>query len=101
MKKPDAKRPRLAVALEYDGKGAPRVTAKGVGEVADQILELARAHDVPLQSDRELVNLLAQVPLHEEIPEALYRLVAEVIAFAYMVKGRVPMPPAAEPTSET
>jgi flagellar biosynthesis protein len=86
----EAGKRRLAVALEYDGSGAPRVTAKGAGEVAQKILDLAEQHGVPLQENRELVEMLAQMPLESEIPEQLYRVVAEVIAFAYLVRGKLP-----------
>lgn len=83
----------VAVALSYDGTGAPRVVAKGTGELADRILATARAHDVPLQSDAELVQLLAQLDLGQEIPRALYVAVAQVLAFAWIVTGRTPPPP--------
>jgi flagellar biosynthesis protein len=80
-----------AVALHYSGKGsAPRVTAKGSGALAEQIIALAREHNVPIQEDRELVQLLAQIELGDEIPELLYIAVAEVLSFAYYVSGRVP-----------
>lgn len=81
---------RLAVALDYDGQGAPRVTAKGRGLVAQEILERAAQNDVPLRYDEDLVELLATVPLGEEIPERLYVAVAEVLAFAYYLSGRPP-----------
>lgn len=81
---------RLAVALEYGGSGAPRVTAKGEGAIADTIRRLAEEHDIPLQHDRELAAVLSRIELNQEIPEALYRAVAEVIAFAYLVRGREP-----------
>lgn len=80
----------IAVALEYDGSHAPKVSAKGMGELAEQILELARQHDIPLQADTELVEILAQIKLGEDIPEQLYHAVAEVIAFAYVLKGKFP-----------
>lgn len=80
-----------AVALQYSGKGsAPRVTAKGSGELAEQIIALAEENDIPIQEDQELVQLLAQIKLGDEIPELLYVAVAEVLAFAYYVSGRVP-----------
>lgn len=79
-----------AIALHYSGKGAPRVTAKGKGELAEQIIAIAREHDVPIQEDEQLVSLLAQIDLGEEIPELLYIAVAEVLAFAYWLSGRVP-----------
>jgi len=84
--------PTLAVALQYDGESAPTVTARGSGELAEQILEIAQHHDIPLQDNPELVQLLYRLELGDEIPEALYLAVAEVIAFAYMLKGKVPKP---------
>jgi len=82
------KPPRAAVALEYDGEGAPRVTAKGRGAVAEEIIAVAEANGIPLQEDTALMELLSQLDLDAEIPEALYRAVAEVLAFAYIVTGR-------------
>jgi flagellar biosynthesis protein len=82
--------PDVAVALLYDGDNAPRVTAKGEGELAARILALAEEHGVPLQDDPELAAILAQIPLGDEIPEALYRAIAEVIAFAYLISGKRP-----------
>jgi len=82
--------PDRAIALLYDGEHAPRITAKGEGELARRILALAEAHDIPLEGDPELAAILSQIPLGEEIPEALYRAIAEVISFAYLVSGRTP-----------
>lgn len=79
-----------AVSLKYDGKEAPRVTAKGEGLLAERILEIAREHGIPLHEDPDLVNLLAKLDLGEEIPRALYVAVAEVIAFAYILTGKIP-----------
>ncbi len=80
--------PDLAVALHYDGRNAPRVTAKGRGAVAEQILKTAAENDIPLQADPELAKLLSTIPLNHEIPHELYKAVAEVIAFAYMLSGK-------------
>lgn len=88
-RKRNRRRP-VAVALQYDGKNAPTVTAKGRGEVAERIAEVAREHDVPLHEDPQLAALLARVELGDEIPETLYRAVAEVIAFAYLLSGKFP-----------
>ncbi|MEW8286999.1 MAG: EscU/YscU/HrcU family type III secretion system export apparatus switch protein [Candidatus Thiodiazotropha endolucinida] len=85
-----AKDPDLAIALKYDGENAPHLTAKGRGELADRILALADEHAIPLHEDAELAALLAQIPLGDEIPESLYRAVAEVIAFAYLLSGKLP-----------
>lgn len=80
----------LAVALKYDGKNAPKVTAKGSGITAEQILAIAEQHNIPLQTEPELARILAQVPLGEEIPRELYIAVAEIIAFAYFLSGKIP-----------
>ncbi len=90
MKKPKKDRPKLAVAMRYEGDGAPVVTAKGAGTIAEQIQALAEAHDIPLYDDPELARVLSRVELGDEIPVALYTAVAEVIAFAYQVSGRTP-----------
>jgi flagellar biosynthesis protein len=82
----------IAVALQYDGNNAPRVTAKGEGFTAQQILEIAEQHGIPLQAEPELAGVLATIPLGEEIPEQLYIAVAEVIAFAYFISGKLPDP---------
>ncbi len=79
--------PKVAVALEYDFKGAPRVTAKGKGEVAANILALAREHGVTVEENPVLAEALSQVELDAEIPEALYRAVAEVLTFVLRARG--------------
>lgn len=85
-----SERPRtpLAVALHYNGRGAPRVVAKGGGHVATRIIETAREHNVPLEEDAALAQVLAKVDLGREIPRELYVAVANVLAFAWMVAGK-------------
>ncbi len=82
--------PSKAVALSYDGITAPILSAKGTGEIADQIIALAKEHNIPIREEPDLVNILAKLKLDEEIPRELYVAVAEVIAFAYMIKGKIP-----------
>lgn len=72
-----------AVALIYDGKGAPQVSAKGAGEDAQAIIELAQQAGVPLCENAPLVDLLSRLELGDEIPQELYIAVAHIIAFAY------------------
>ena len=80
--------PSLAVALHYNGNGAPRVTAKGGGVVADRIIEVAREHKIPLQEDGALAASLARLDLGTEVPRELYVAVAHVLAFAWAVTGK-------------
>ena len=79
-----------AVALFYDGKSAPQVTAKGTGAVANNIIALADEHGVPLCDNSALVDLLVTLELGDEIPETLYLAVAYIIAFAYQLEGKQP-----------
>ncbi len=74
-----------AVALSYNqtNSNAPKVIAKGKGKIADNILEQAEMHHVPIHQDSTLVELLGQLDLNESIPEELYQAVAEVFAFIY------------------
>ena len=86
--------PRRAVALRYKPKedGAPKVVAKGRGYLADKILELARAHNIPIREDKNLVQILSRLDLDQQIPPELYRAVAEILAFIYRV-GQQASPP--------
>lgn len=93
--------PAQAVALKYEPEtgAAPRVTAKGTGLIAEQIIKLARENDVHIYQSPELLEVLIRMELGDEIPESLYRAIAEVIAFAYGLKPneeRMPRPGATE-----
>ena len=76
---------KKAVALVYDRKKdeAPVVAAAGKGAVADKILDAAREAGIPVQEDPDLIEVLARVPVGDEIPVALYQAVAEILAFIY------------------
>jgi flagellar biosynthesis protein len=72
---------RVAVALHYDRKGAPRVTAKGRGHVAAEIIATAEENGIALEDNPALAAALSEVELDQEIPETLYRAVAEILGF--------------------
>ena len=76
-----------AVALRYDAsrEQAPRILAAGSGHIAQRILEIAREQGVPIHEDADLVQALSALDLGAQIPETLYRAVAEVLAFVYKV----------------
>ncbi|MGD1076658.1 MAG: EscU/YscU/HrcU family type III secretion system export apparatus switch protein [Thermodesulfovibrionales bacterium] len=67
---------------------APKVIAKGKGKVAEKILEIAKKYNIPIQEDRELVEVLSSLDLYQEIPPKLYRAVAEILAFVYSLSKR-------------
>jgi flagellar biosynthesis protein len=80
---------KIAVALGYEAPGAPRVLAKGQGAVAEAILAAARENGVAIEANAPLAEALARVEVDQEIPEALYRVVAEVIAFVIRARDGI------------
>jgi flagellar biosynthesis protein len=74
-------RGKVAVALLYDGSDAPKVVASGQGWLGEKIVETAREHGVPIEENPALAQALSSIEIDEEIPEALYRAVAEVLSF--------------------
>jgi flagellar biosynthesis protein len=84
-----AKQDQLAVALQYDGKGAPLVVAKGKGTIGQKIIEVAKANDIPIEENEVLAGALSRVEIGDEIPNELYKAVAEVLIFVLRLSGRV------------
>ncbi len=76
---------KKAVALKYDPQtaGAPVVLAKGSGRLAEEIMERAQQHGVPIQEDASLVEVLSKLEINQQIPPELYALVAEILSFIY------------------
>ncbi len=76
---------QTAVALRYlQGEDdAPRVVARGQGELAARILDLARRRGIPVRRDGDLAGILSKLDLGEQIPPELYQAVAEVLAYLY------------------
>ena len=82
-----------AVAIRYDeaAGGAPRVVAKGLDELAMRIQAIARESGVPVLSAPPLARALyAHVELDQEIPQALYVAVAQVLVYVYQLKRWIP-----------
>ena len=79
-----------AAALQYNrgDASAPKMVAKGRGKVAEKIVEIAKAHNIPIKEDKDLVEFLSTLDLYQEIPEELYKAVAEIIAFIYELKDK-------------
>jgi flagellar biosynthesis protein len=81
---------KQAVALRYDRQQeqAPRVVAKGRGDVAERILRLAREHGIPIHEDKDLIEILSRLDVYQEIPPATYVVVAEILAFIYRMNNK-------------
>ena len=80
-----------AVALSYalGEDEAPRVVARGRGEVAEKIVSLALAHGVKVREDGDLVEILETIELDETIPLEALAAVAEILAHVYMANNRL------------
>lgn len=78
-------RQKKAVALRYDEDKdpSPKVIGKGIGPLAEKLLELAHEHKIPIHEDADLVEVLSRLELNEEIPESTYFVVAEILSFVY------------------
>jgi len=76
---------RSAVALRYDIEkdAAPVILAAGRGEFAEEILRIAEENDIPFYEDKGLADLLLKLEIDTEIPQELYIIVAEVLAFIF------------------
>jgi len=83
-----------AIALEYDGVqslAAPKCLAKGVDDLALRIREVAKENDVPIVENPPLARAMYEVvEVDEEIPEEHYKAVAEIIAYVFKLKGKMP-----------
>ncbi|MDE0849003.1 MAG: EscU/YscU/HrcU family type III secretion system export apparatus switch protein [Nitrospinaceae bacterium] len=79
----------LAISLKYSwgSNHAPKVTAKGQGWVAEKIIAMAEQQNIPIRKDKDLVALLEKIDVGREIPESLYKLVAELLAWVYQLNN--------------
>ena len=81
---------RVAVALLYDKIRSPKVIAKGRDTLAESIVAIAEAAEVPITEDHLLAETLAKLELNAEIPESLFRSVAVILAWVYRLQGKTP-----------
>jgi flagellar biosynthesis protein len=70
--------------------GAPSIIAKGFGDLAEEIIALARQNGVLVHEDPYLSEFLATLDLGQEIPDQLYHVIAELISFSYVLQGKFP-----------
>ena len=79
-----------AIAIKYkQNETAPKVIAKGVGIVAENIIKAAQSNTVPIYQNKTLASMLMAVELDREIPPELYSAVAEVLAYVYRLDQRI------------
>ena len=88
MKKADKYTKAAALAYRVGADRAPRVTAKGKGKVAEKIIDMARRNGIYIHEDPALVETLCALDLNEEVPENVYVVVAELLAFLYSLEEK-------------
>ena len=81
MSRYDSRATNRAVALKYDGEGAPVVVASGMGYLAERMVEVAAESGVPVYEDNSLATMLSQLALGQEIPDALYQAIVEIYVY--------------------
>ena len=81
MSRYDSRATNRAVALKYDGEGAPVVVASGMGYLAERMIEVASESGVPVYEDNSLATMLSQLALGQEIPDALYQAIVEIYVY--------------------
>lgn len=90
MDNKDTQFTQKAAALQYDHllNDAPKVVAKGEGEVAKNIIKIAQDNDLPIKKDEDLVELLSKLDIDKEIPTDMYKAVAEIFSFIYDITSK-------------
>ena len=76
---------KKAVALGYNKErdNAPKILASGKGELANNIIQAAKEHNIPIKEDKDLVEILSKIDINQEIPPNLYKAVAEGFSCVY------------------
>jgi flagellar biosynthesis protein len=80
-------RKKSAVALKYQHNDtAPRIIAKGSDRIADLIVKIAREHGIHIDTDPLLVQTLMGFEVGDNVPEEVYEVVAQLLAFVYKLR---------------
>ena len=95
-KAPTQARQAIALRYKHEEDQAPKMSAKGKGFLAEKIIEMARAHQIPIREDKNLVQILSHLELEQEIQPEIYRVVAEILSFIYRMSQRRSSPGSAE-----
>ncbi len=81
---------KKAVGLKYkkDEDKAPKIIAKGEGELAERIIKIAEENGIYIKEDKALVEILEKLNIYEEIPEELYGIIAEILLYVYEIEKK-------------
>ena len=85
------KNSKKAAAIKYKANEdrAPKLVAKGKGLVADAIIEKARKHGIHIKEDKDLIEMLYPLDMYQEIPETLYKAIANILIELYQINKKI------------
>ncbi len=88
----DERKLREAIGISYDEdtKRTPVISSKGEGAMADAIVAMANELGIYVHKDEQLLNELKCLKEGEEIPRELFEVIAQILAFSYMLQGKTP-----------
>ena len=72
---------KTAIALQYNGESVPYITAVGNDATADDILQLAEHHQIPIQDNLAITKHLDDLSLEDSLPDQVFLTLAQTIAF--------------------
>jgi type III secretion system FlhB-like substrate exporter len=79
---------KSAISIRYpDGADAPFVTYKAKGQIADQMVKVAKEKGIPVFCDKETTAILSMVDIGNYIPEQTYQVISGIFAFIKMVQS--------------
>jgi flagellar biosynthesis protein len=79
-----------AIAVSYnDSLPAPFIVAKGKKRLAERIIQIARKHGVEIVKSSDLTDVLFEIEVGSFIPEDLYEIIAELLAYVYNVQAEL------------
>jgi len=93
MKKKSNKNSAVSLKYKPEADSSPIVTAKGKGKIAEKIIKIAKEHNIYIHEDPDLIEVLSQLDINDEIPPALYPVVAELLAFVYSLNNTMSRKP--------
>lgn len=78
----------VAIGYDYPNRNAPTVLAKGQGQIAEKIIQIAIDEGIEIRQDADLLQILKAVDIDEEIPIEAFSAVAEIISYVYQVNNK-------------
>lgn len=86
--KPENRKGAVALGYDFNRNEAPKLIAKGFGEIAEKIIKAANENNIVIHNDQLLFNSLYRLEVGEEIPVKMYQVIAELLAYVYKINNQ-------------